>query len=280
MSEKFNQTILDYTKNRFNTNVNVPDEIPDEEFLEIFKDFIEQAKYDGICKVLNDRFPHGDNDIKFVNENDVSLEIYKSIAGNIPIFYARNNQDFAELVDKLVYKGKGEQQLESVGASFASGKSIRFIILSNKPYSNISAESIGLDDETWKKYSMIIRRDHECAHYFTKRFLGSTRNNIHDELIADFAGIISATKGVYYPDWFLKGMGIDQYPKSQPEGRLPVYVKEIETAKDLDTIKKITVKVANNVKIWSETNEAKAMSYKDKILFVCKNNLLDWYEMY
>lgn len=279
MNKNFSKTVLDYTKNKFNTNIEIPTNIHDEPFIEAFEDIIDYSKNVGITKALNEKFPHGDENIIFKNEADISLEIYNSIAGNIPIFYAKNPEDFATLVNKLIYKGKGEQQLESVGASFAHGKNIRFIILSNKPYSNIPAESISLSDDLWKKYSMIIRREHECTHYFTKRFLGSSHNNIHDELIADFAGIVSATNGVYHPDWFLKGMGIDKFPKTQPEGRFPVYTKELISQDDLDAVKEITINAAYNVKNWSDQENVKKLPLTEKILFLCKNSLLDLCDM-
>ena len=86
--------------------------------------------------------------------------------------------------------------------------------------------------------------------YFTNRFLGSTQNNLHDELVADFAGIVCATKN-YYAKWFLLGMGLGEnnaYEEPMP-GRFPVYVNKLsEKAKYV--MKTILIKVAKNVQTW------------------------------
>ena len=68
----------------------------------------------------------------------------------------------------------------------------RFILLSDGPYSGVPAADLGLDETAWREMSLVIRREHECAHYFTRRLFGSMRNNLLDELIADYAGITAA----------------------------------------------------------------------------------------
>lgn len=270
-SDSVKNELLEYTKNRFNNNVQILENIPDEPFIATFEELIQEIDDLGIEKALNENFPHGEKDIKFKSPNDVELKIYKSIAGNIPIFYVKNTEDFEELVVKLIHKGKPVPNIESTGASFAYGKNIKFIILSNKPYSNIDASELGLSEEKWKDLSMIIRREHECTHYFTKRFLGSSKNNIHDELIADFAGIVSAY-GQYKSDWFLKGMGIDKFPESQQVKRFPVYTKEL-SVEALEALKEITVKASKNVEAWFDDN--KNLTLLEKILFLTSKSLLE-----
>lgn len=99
---------------------------------------------------------------------------------------------FQNLTTNLIYKGKRPENLSSTGASFVYGKSTRFILLSAKPYSNVSASTLGLKEEDWLEKSMKIRLEHECSHFFTKRFFGNAQNHLHDELIADFFGLLSA----------------------------------------------------------------------------------------
>jgi len=84
----------------------------------------------------------------------------------------------------------------------------RFIILSTGPYSAVPAEALGLGEEEWRRKSLAIRLEHECAHYFTRRVFGSMRNSLHDELIADYQGI-RAAEGRYRADWFLRFMGLE-----------------------------------------------------------------------
>jgi hypothetical protein len=84
----------------------------------------------------------------------------------------------------------------------------RFILLSTGPYSAVTAAALGMDAEAWRRKSLAIRLEHECAHYFTRRAWGSMRNSLHDEVIADYQGI-RAAEGRYRGDWFLRFMGVE-----------------------------------------------------------------------
>lgn len=270
--------ILEYCENRFNVADYTPAPIEDEPFIDAWRDIISDIHGDNITEVMNARIPHGDEEIKLRSPSGVSIEIYNSIAGNIPVIYAKDEQDFYEIVRKLIYKGRPAPNLEKTGASFAFGKVSRFIILSNKPYSNIPAQRLGLEDEQWRKYSVDIRREHECTHYFTKRFLGSSQNNLHDELVADFTGIMCAI-GEFKAEWFLVGMGIDKYPAEQEVGRFPVYTSTLSDGA-ADTMKKIIIKAANNVEKWSQQDSVKQMSRNERLLFLCSKSLLELYGLY
>jgi hypothetical protein len=98
----------------------------------------------------------------------------------------------------------------------------RFILLSDGPYSAVPAADLGLGDEEWRFLSLAIRRDHECTHYFTRRLFGSMRNNALDELIADWAGLTGAT-GRFRAAWFLRFMGLEDFPRFRPGARLEIY---------------------------------------------------------
>lgn len=276
-SKSVSEELAAYLENKFDTGVEIPKSISDEPFIQAWQHVIELAHKNGIEKALNQGVPHGETDIVLKSPESVSLDIYNSMAGNIPIIYAKNEDDFYELVTKIIHKGREMPNIKKTGASFAYSANNKFIILSNKPYSNIPAQRLGLKEQEWRSFSVIIRREHECTHYFTKRFLNSSQNNLHDELIADFAGILSAT-GKYHAEWFLIGMGIDKYPDKQEAGRFLVYTLDLsEQAKEI--LKKIIIKVAYNVQAWSETKEAKNMDLNEKIIFLCKNSLSDLYYM-
>lgn len=278
-SESVCNELLEYCDNKFNVrDYSKEQQIEDEPFINAWKGIIEDIHDGNINDVMNRKIPHGSEDITLTSPEKISIEIYNSIAGNIPVIYARNENDFYEIVRKLIYRGKDVPNLKKTGASFAYGKTNRFIILSDKPYSNIPAKKLGLNDDLWREYSVVIRREHECTHYFTKRFLGSSRNNMHDELIADFTGIMCAV-GEFKAKWFLAGMGIDEYPKEQDIGRFPVYTSELspEAAK---LLKGIMVKVANNVEQWSRKAEVKKMTRNERVLYLCSNSILDLYMMY
>jgi hypothetical protein len=97
----------------------------------------------------------------------------------------------------------------------------RFMLLSDGPYSAVPAVDLGLGEAVWRELSLAIRRDHECAHYFTRRLFGSMKNHLHDELLADYAGLTAAL-GRFRADWFLRFLGLDTDPP-RPDGRVHVY---------------------------------------------------------
>ncbi|HIB53919.1 MAG TPA: hypothetical protein EYO39_03730 [Nitrospirales bacterium] len=98
----------------------------------------------------------------------------------------------------------------------------RFIIVSEGPYSGVSANTLGLTENEWNRLSLVIRLHHEGSHYFTKRLYGVMRNNLLDELIADYMGITGAI-GRYRADWFLHFMGIEAHQTNRRGGRLEHY---------------------------------------------------------
>jgi hypothetical protein len=102
-----------------------------------------------------------------------------------------------------------------------------FLILSDKEYSNVPAEMLGIAGEQWRRLSLVLRREHEATHYCTLRFWGSARNHLLDELIADYMGLVAAT-GSYRARWFLCFMGLEDYPADRTGGRLANYIKDRE----------------------------------------------------
>ncbi len=192
----------------------------------------------------------------------LQLFVHQSLAGAIPVLLAGNREDFVSLVQALTMRNEPLPVPASMGACIVSGfnnwdrirsyrqqwenqngdncseskwkaefqrikpqKELyqdRFIILSDRPYSGVSASDIGLEESQWRRYSLIIRLEHECTHYFTRRLFNSMRNNIFDELIADYRGIVAAC-GYYRADWFLRFLGLESFPNYREGGRLQNY---------------------------------------------------------
>ncbi|MGK7876549.1 MAG: hypothetical protein AB4426_25610 [Xenococcaceae cyanobacterium] len=192
----------------------------------------------------------------------LQLRIHQTLAGSIPVLIAGNREDFVTLVQALTKRNEPQPVPDSMGACIVSGynnwhrvrqyrqqwsaknpehcsesdwatefKSLiprkeiyqdRFIILSSGLYSNVTAAQLGLTDKEWQRLSLIIRLEHECTHYFTRRFFGSMRNNVLDELIADYKGIVAAI-GHYRADWFLHFVGLESFPDYRGGGRLENY---------------------------------------------------------
>lgn len=191
----------------------------------------------------------------------LQLQLYQSLAGAIPILIAGNREDFVTLVRALTLRNEPQPVPLSMGACIVSGfnnwdrihqyrqhweaknydptarwidefqrilpqKELyqdRFIILSRSFYSNIQAQEIRISKSEWQNLSLIIRLEHECTHYFTRRFFNSMRNNILDELIADYRGIVAAI-GHYRADWFLRFIGLESFPQYREGGRLQNYL--------------------------------------------------------
>ncbi len=196
--------------------------------------------------------------ISLNNPKSLNLIIHQSLAGKIPVLIADNRDDFVTLVRSLSMKNEPGPVPTSMGAIMVSGlnnwdrihelkkrweadstsgfwddelKRIipqkelyqdRFIILSSGPYSGVSGKDMGFSEERWKELSLIIRREHECAHYFTRRTFSSMRNNLIDELIADYMGI-TAADGKFRADWFLRFLGLEDFPVYRVSGRLENY---------------------------------------------------------
>jgi hypothetical protein len=184
----------------------------------------------------------------------IELAIHPSPAGRIPVLLVRGRAEFVALVRALGRRNEPSPVPDSQGALMVGGfnnwarirelrsrgqevtgttpKELyqdRFILLSDGPYSAVPAVELGLADDEWKEISLAIRRDHECAHYFTRRLFGSMRNHAHDELIADWAGLVAAT-GRFRADWFLCFLGLEDPSRYRPGGRLDIYRGDLSDA--------------------------------------------------
>ncbi|HEX9944650.1 MAG TPA: hypothetical protein VGG03_21785 [Thermoanaerobaculia bacterium] len=192
----------------------------------------------------------------------IELDLYASPAGRIPLLIARRRPEFVALIQALTRKNEPEPVSAAQGALMVSGYNNwsrigelrrtwearepserqattwaeefrriqaqrdlyqdRFILLSDGPYSAVPAADLRLEEGEWREISLAIRRDHECAHYFTRRLFGSMRNNVLDELIADYAGLVAAI-GRFHAGWFLRFMGLEEFSRYRAGARLDLY---------------------------------------------------------
>ena len=205
--------------------------------------------------------------LTLLGPEQITLQIHAAAAGRIPILTFGNREDFARCVQALTFRNKPVPIPTSMGACMVAGYNNwdrvrevwlqsdwktrkesyqdRFILLSEGAYSGVSAASLGLDDETWLKLSLVIRREHECAHYFTRRIFSSMQNNVIDELIADYAGLTAAT-GSFRADWFLRFLGVESYPAYRERGRLENYRGNL-SASAFQILQGLIVRAAANV---------------------------------
>ncbi|MEZ5328908.1 MAG: hypothetical protein R3F19_28000 [Verrucomicrobiales bacterium] len=195
-----------------------------------------------------------------VNDPDgISICLHPSVAGRIPVISIADRRDFVTIVQALLRKNRPDPVPDSMGASMVAGytnwerieryrkaweeknpfgdwnaafKELaqqkplyqdRFILLSGGDYSGIPAGAAGVAESEWKQISINLRREHECVHYFTRRVLGSMRNSLLDELVAD-AMAVRAVAGHLREDWLALFFGIEDWPSYREGGRLENYV--------------------------------------------------------
>jgi hypothetical protein len=206
--------------------------------------------------------PAATDHLRLEDADGLRLFIHPTPAGAVPVLLASCRADFESLVRALTRKNEPAPLPASMGACMVAGynnwgrvaelrrrweagdvdaggardwstafarlkprKELyqdRFVLLSGGPYSGVPAEEMEMESGEWSRASITIRLEHECAHYFTRRVLGSMRNNLLDELLADYAGIVAAA-GRFRAHWFLRFMGLDVEDGCRPDGRIWTY---------------------------------------------------------
>lgn len=304
----------DYSKNNTNENVfdllkrcypqlNFPIETGIEKS-DLYKEFVFKGKIDlislPVCLELTDS-----KSIKF--ENNTCL------AGKIPVLTISNEEDFVKIIQSLLHKNNPVDIPHSMGAVLVNGinnwerikilksqwlaknpsgnwnqefsnvilnKSLykdKLIILSTKPYSNVSAKQLGLAEDIWISNSVSIRMEHEFTHLYTLKRYGYASNNLHDELIADYIGIVK-TIGHYDKSWMFNFMGLEEYPKYRRGGRLENYVKDNRLSQE--DFRQLTKIVKNAIETISffDKNLGKLNSDNDQICrmdALCETGLIE-----
>ncbi len=190
------------------------------------------------------------------------LILHRAIAGTVPIIAVAERADFVSLVRAFCYRNEPRPVPDSMGACIVAGlnnwdrihayrrrweadepvahdeaawtaefarlvthKELyqdRFIILSRGPYSNVAGGDVRIAEDDWLRRSFVIRREHECTHYFTLRVFAALQNNLLEELIADFVGLVAAF-GTFRADLELRFLGLEAFPAFRAGGRLGNY---------------------------------------------------------
>ena len=258
---------------------------------ELYKDFVLRGKTD---------FTNLTSSLELSDLKSIKLEINESIGGKIPTLTISNQEDFVKIIQALLHKNNPVEIPSSMGAALINGinnwerlntiknnwlannpfgnwntefssiilnKSLykdKLIVLSTKPYSNVSASQLGLSDDLWISYSISIRKEHEFTHLYTLKRYGLASNNLHDELIADYIGIIKAI-GYYDKTWMLNFMGLEEYPQYRRGARLENYVKENRlSAEDFKQLIRIVKNAIETIAVFDK-NLGKLNSVKDQI---------------
>lgn len=232
----------------------------------------------------------------------LELRIHQSLAGKIPVLIAGCRGDFISLVQALIYRNEPHPIPDSMGAVMVAGYNNwdrvqtyrqnweqaqpqpvsevgwqlefkrlipqkplyqdRFMILSCGGYSGVSAAEMGMSEPEWLRVSLAIRLEHECTHYFTRRLLNSMRNHLMDELIADYRGIVAGNGGNYRADWFLRFIGLEDFPVYRQGGRMENYRGDPSLSDGAFKVLQAVVKdAAENLERFHQ-NHAEELSHK------------------
>lgn len=265
LTNEENTELIAYIANRFE---GVAESVGhDTGFLEAWEGIISFAEMFGAVNAINTKVCPK-RPLVFRSPRTVEMKIYDSFAGRIPIIYVRDPTDFEQLVTNVAYKGVRPENISQTGASFISGRTTRFIILSAKPYSNVPASELGINnDSDWLEGSMLLRRGHECTHYYTKQTYGIANNILHDEIMADFIGMYEAF-GYYKAEWFLRFMGL-----IEGSGRRVVFYTKDLSPNVVMAVSELLTKIAYRLEEWSNTKDFKALSTAERIRIMCKKGL-------
>lgn len=252
--------------------------------------------------------------LELEDSKNISLEVHESVGGKVPVLLVPNKEDFVKILQALIHKNNPTPIPSSMGAVLLNGlnnwkrlnilknewlknntfgdwntefsynvmpnKSLykdKLIILSAKPYSNVAASQLGLAEDLWISYSISIRKEHEFTHLYTLKKYGHATNNLHDELIADYIGIIK-TIWNYNKVWMLTFMGLENYPHYREGARLENYVKESKlSADDFKQLITIIKNAIENIAVFDKS-VGKIKSTKDQICRIhalCEISLID-----
>lgn len=197
-----------------------------------------------------------------VDPDGLRIFVHETPAGRVPVVSCAAREDFETLVRAITLRGEPAPVPASMGACTVSGyndwqrvaalrraweeahpedwsgegwaaefrallprKELyqdRFLVLSSGPYSAVPARAMGLADDEWRRASLRLRLEHECAHYFTRQAFGSMRKSALDELVADYMGLVEA-RGRYRASEGLLFLGLERFPAYREGGRLQNY---------------------------------------------------------
>ena len=186
-------TAAEYLSHRYELPKIFP-ELPlsDEKFITMWS---AKENFD-VMSFLSQEFELSTGKFDWKNVAAMKIELKQTLGGRLPVMSTANHDDFCQMVAMLTAREAKKYPL-TVNAFTIPCRAEkiyrhRVILLNAAPYSNISAEKIGLSVEDWLKKSYLIRLRHESAHYETLRLLGGMKNHALDEILADCLGQIAA----------------------------------------------------------------------------------------
>ncbi len=166
--------------------------LANEEFITAWS---EKENFD-VLRFLSQEFELPTGEFDWKNVAELKIEFKQTLGGRLPVISTANHDDFCQMTALLTARELKKYSL-TVNAFTIPCRAEkiyrhRVILLNAAPYSNISADKMGLSVEEWLKKSYQIRLRHESAHYETLRLLGGMKNHALDEILADCLGQMAA----------------------------------------------------------------------------------------
>lgn len=267
-----------------------------------------KAYIDATLKGINNQ---SNQSLGLEKTNKLKFYIHESMGIKAPVLIVSNKKDFVKIIQALSHKNDPIPVPDSMGAAVIKGlnnwqrinnlkqqffsddplgnwgrefteniiknKSLyqdELIILSTKPYSNISGENLTLSQDKWTNYSLIVRLEHEFTHLYTLKEYGKMSINLHDELIADYIGICKAF-GSFNKNWMLYFLGLENFPEYRKGARLENYMNFELSSQCFKDLTNIIKKAIDNIeKFDREIGKIKSMQdQKARIHAICETDI-------
>ena len=217
----------------------------------------------------------------FLCPEEIELSACDTPAGRAESVYFGRREDFVHAYRALAYRCEPAEIPDSVGAGYVGGlinwekihshrdeylaaggedweaEFKRFtsdkrnyrdslILLSGGEYSNIPAADVGLDEESWRRLSVVIRRYHELTHFVCRGLYPENIDALRDEVIADAIGLVAAF-GRYDTALAARFLGAEG-ESFREGGRLSHYVKDGELPEALVRAKVLIAEYAGRIR--------------------------------
>ena len=185
--------------------------------------------------------PAGPVEVLFLKERG-DFETFLQIVGHksspIPIARTVGAITYRGLADwgkvaaaKAAYRASGGDDWPAEFARLAKQPGAfrsELIVISEGPYSNVSADETPYDEAEWLRVSREVRLHHECAHVVYRRLMPEDVLPVWDEVTADVTGLLCAT-GHYDAALAARFLGVTA--KGFTGGRLGEYLDEVQLSR-------------------------------------------------
>ena len=181
--------------------------------------------------------PAGPVEVVFLKERD-DFETFLRIIGcksqPVPIARTVGAITYRGLADwgkvsaayqAFVKSGGSDWNAEFSRLARTGGFRSEIVVVSEGPYSNVSAAETPYDQEEWVRMSREVRLHHECAHIVCRRTLPDDISPVWDEVTADVVGLLCATGG-YDAALAERFLGVSE--RGFEGGRLSEYLDEAQ----------------------------------------------------